>query len=351
MLDYMLESNQRMQDVILSNALNDTVLKINQEEFDKIVIIAHGSSYNAAMMALSIMNGLSSIPVHVIFPVEFDIDYYVKKKTKFLFIGISQTVTSAGVINSLKTIHSYNPFAITLSISENENTGLSKICKYNLQMYCGEENVNAKTKGVTCTTLVIIKLFLELSKVRGEIEENEYNNILRTLTCTASKQNDYIKQTIEYLQRTKTDINFFNKILFLAEKNKGILAEGELKLMETLCIPCNGVYLDEFQHGVHRTVNEMSYIVIFHSCGNSCDIAKTYEFFKNKTYNIIVVSSLENDFEFDSLLLDITNPIDSLFANLAVIQALSYFLPSKNGLNPNRPANDLYPLKMKTRLQ
>lgn len=350
MIDYMLESSERMQDVMLSDILYDTALKVSQEEFDEIIIIAHGSSYNAAMMVLNIINWLFYIPVKVIFPAEFDIDFLIKKKKKFLFIGISQTGTSMGVIDSFKTILSNNPSAVTLSISENENKGLAKICKYNLRMYCGEEDSNAKTKGVTCTVLVIIRFFLELSKIREEIKENEYNSMFKELTLTALKQNDYIKQTIEYLSRTKTDVNSFRTVLFLAESNKGILCEGELKLMETLCIPCNGVYLNEFQHGVHRTVNETSYIVMLHSHNKKCDIIKTYNFFKEKTYNIIVVSSTENNLGFDSLRLDIKNSIDSLFANLAVIQALSYFLPAKNGLDPNRPSNDLYPLEMKTRL-
>ena len=66
MIDYMLESSERMQDVMLSDILYDTALKVSQEEFDEIIIIAHGSSYNAAMMVLNIIKLLSNISVIIL---------------------------------------------------------------------------------------------------------------------------------------------------------------------------------------------------------------------------------------------------------------------------------------------
>ena len=62
--------------------------------------------------------------------------------------------------------------------------------------------------------------------------------------------------------------------------------------METMCIPTMYSDIDEFSHGMHRSVNDKSSIVMLVDDECREKMINSYKYFKDKNYNVLVFEIL-----------------------------------------------------------
>lgn len=132
--------------------------------------------------------------------------------------------------------------------------------------------------------------------------------------------------------------------------NHASAMEGMLKLMETMCIPTMYSDIEEFSHGMHRSVNENSYVILLIDHIDTSKMKETYRYLVDKKVHTLVISTNEK--------LDVENEVyigkeyfdSSVLLLVSVLQVISAYVPELHGLDPNRESNDDYTKYMKTRI-
>ena len=339
---------------VLTNLLNN---KDNLKDIDKlknveaIYFVAHGSSYNAAMSISSLLSKLCHIRVYVYNPSSFIYECHSIRfediKTTLVCV-ISQTGTSSGVIEAGEKAIDLG-FKL-LSITNVVDSPIDKMSNYHLYLECGEEDSNAKTKGYSSTLLLIMLLAIDLAYSKELISNSQRYEYLDSLKDEINTIKDVQTKVFNYCESNSYGINMNHLYVIGNGINHGSSMEGMLKLMETMCIPTMYSDIDEFSHGMHRSVNDKSSIVMLVDDECRDKMINSYKYFKDKNYNVLVLNTGKELGYSDEIYLGKDSFDSSVLLVISAIQVISAFVPEKNGLDPNRNANDDYTSCMHTRV-
>jgi fructoselysine-6-P-deglycase FrlB-like protein len=120
--------------------------------------------------------------------------------------------------------------------------------------------------------------------------------------------------------------------------------------METMCIPTMFSDIEEFSHGMHRSVKENSFVMLLNSKVGRVDTMKTFNFFKDKGVNVMIINAGEVLEDANVINVGKANCVDNVLSITAAIQVISAFVPELNGMDPNRDANNDYTDCVSTRV-
>lgn len=339
---------------VLNNMINDSTIQSKIEQLKQckaIYFVAHGSSYNAATALSSFIAKMSGIRVYVFTPSAFintAISLYYEKRETTWVCAISQTGTSRGVIEAVNVAKEQG-FSI-LALTNVENSPIDKMGDVTLYYQCGDENSNAKTKGYSATLVLLMMMAINLG-----LEKHFISNDIKS--CVVNEISAFINQFDYLMETTKTwcENNSYGKNmnhLYVIGNgmNYATAMEGALKLMETQCIPTMFSDIEEFSHGMHRSLKKDSYVILLNNEINKDLMNKTFYYLKNKQINVMMINANE-EIE-DDYVINIRNDkyTQSILSMTLLIQIMSTFVPELNGTDPNRDANNDYTDYMKTRV-
>ncbi|MBP3853400.1 MAG: SIS domain-containing protein, partial [Erysipelotrichaceae bacterium] len=247
----------------LSALISQTGIKEVAEhlkEQDRMLIVAHGSSYNAASSVAPLFEKAAGCSVVCTTPSRLKHNMDPQQMKNAFCIAISQTGNSRGVLEAVEQIKETG--MPTIAVTEREGLMLDQVCDQSLYLQCGPEDSNAKTKGYSSTLVLLMLLCMELAVVKGKMSKEQHERNLSSLQEEIRQLDPVVQQTIRYCQ----DNDFgkgMEEIYFLGDGLQfGTAMEGQLKLMETLCVPTMFNDLVEFSHGMHRAMREKSQVVI-----------------------------------------------------------------------------------------
>jgi fructoselysine-6-P-deglycase FrlB-like protein len=146
-------------------------------EFERIVIIGSGSSFNAGVMAKPLIEKVSGLEVTVVVPMRMDDLRYISSK-KVLHCILSQGGRSTNTLQVIRKLK--KPGNPVIAVTEMEDSPIAQQAELTLNIQIGKENIGAKTKGVTATALILMLAFLGLGKYRP-VEERAVK-FLRRIT-------------------------------------------------------------------------------------------------------------------------------------------------------------------------
>ncbi len=223
------------------------------KEIQKIVMIACGTSYHAALVGKFMIEEMARIPVEVDIASEFRYrDPLVDDKT--LLVCISQSGETADTLAALREAKGKG--AKTLGICNVLGSSITREADWVLYTHAGPEIGVASTKAFT-TQLVALYLFcMHLSRVLNRISKEDALSLMEDLTRLPQQVEKILEgeEEIKKLARKYADCKDF---LYLGRGiHYPIALEGALKLKEISYIHAEGYPSGEMKHGPIALIDE-----------------------------------------------------------------------------------------------
>lgn len=354
MWDYIDEEPSLLLSLLKTNDLDEKIQHI-KTYIKNIYIVAHGSSYNAALCIAPFIRKISTLKVSVHTPADFMYNtnnILLENPFETIVLAISQTGTSRGVLEAVKFARNLG-FEI-LGLTNERNSLLDNTSDVTMFLKCGEEDSNAKTKGVSCTLLQLMLFSMKYALLNNKISQTYYSTCIEQLENEISYFSNIKEQALNCYSKVEIAKDIQNLYVLGYGMNFATAMECQLKIIETMNIPSMYNDIVEFSHGMHRAINENSCIILLHTKDNEMSklTLKTYEYLKKITTKVILINASDELIKEENVIQIPYFEIDSsvLLITLA-IQILSVYIPEYYNKDPNRNSNDDYTNFVATRLQ
>lgn len=296
--------------------------------FRRLFIVGCGSSYNSGKMAEPFFLDYK-MTVSVLHPVEFmTTQSHMQKEDLVIFI--SQVGNSALVVEALRSVKGK---CMTLGLTSDDNGLIAKEADHHINMGCGEENWNSKTKGVSCTVLSLLLFGLHVAKDQKCISEEQFEGEIKEIVRIVSGLRDYTKE-MEAQIDSFTDIVEKHNMLWVTATsyNYAVTREFAMKITECAYIKTSHKELEEFLHGFEMGTDENDAFVIYAFDEKSYDLGKRLKRFllgNQLTQRICIVTNRDGG----DILCSVPDSRFSIFAGLVFLQLASYKLSLKFGID------------------
>jgi glucosamine--fructose-6-phosphate aminotransferase (isomerizing) len=237
-------------------------MDITEEEFrgfEKVKIVACGTSWHAALAGKFLIERLARLPVEVDYGSEFRYrDPIVDGKT--LVMLISQSGETADTLAAQREAKLKG--AKTLSICNVVGSMMTREASGTIYTHAGPEIGVASTKAFTGQLAALALIAIYLGEVRGRLQPDEARNLLQELTRIPHKMESILQRDEECEALAK---QFFRHTDFLY-LGRGIhypiALEGALKLKEISYIHAEGYPAGEMKHGPNALIDENLPVVV-----------------------------------------------------------------------------------------
>ena len=248
-----------------------------------------------------------------------------------LVIGISQSGKAADMIEVLKQAN--NSGAVTVAITNDENSPMAKTAKYHLFCNAEEEVSVAATK--TFSSQLALIAFLT-----GYISKNE------ELLASMREVPEFLRETLdnskEAIEKCGNKLKDVNEGFLLARGYLYPIAlEAALKIQETCYIKSKGYAISDFYHGPLAQVEAKAPVVVFAGRGrafkDACEMIERLQSMENSPIVITNDTELSEEIEEAVLIPDTGFEATSVFPFTIFIQSLAEYTSVSRGLNPDSP--------------
>ena len=244
MMPYILEQSDLLTAMLAnrSDLSEPFVEAIDTVQPDQLVLVASGTSRNAACAAAPFMEKVLKTPVRVEAPSCLEEVYGHAPLLLFISQGGNSTNTIAA-IESHKQLPS-------LALTGDPNGEINKICDHAVLLPCGEEKAGPKSKGYTTTIMMLYLMALESALHTKTISQQEYDDCITALQTATAQMPENINRVKAWETANSQTLRNMQVAYFVGKKQDALVgAEGALKLMETILIPSFSFDFEEFLHG------------------------------------------------------------------------------------------------------
>jgi glucosamine--fructose-6-phosphate aminotransferase (isomerizing) len=237
---YLFRQNWAFYDEQLHRFLKD-------QSFELILLVARGSSDNAALYARYLIEVFCQIPVTLAAPSVFTYYHSEVKYPRALAIGISQSGEAPDVAEVLLALRKAGH--ATLAITNTPHSRITEDASASLLLNVGAEHSVAATKTYTASLLALYAVARALG---GELH------------CPSMPDSSWTEETASEAERAvKTLLNAEN-LFALARGIRFCSAhETALKLMECSLLACKAYSSADFEHGPRALLSAESAAVVF----------------------------------------------------------------------------------------
>jgi glutamine---fructose-6-phosphate transaminase (isomerizing) len=219
----------------------------------RIIIVACGTSWHAALLAEYIIEELCRIPVEVEYASEFRYRNPIIDKGDVI-IAVSQSGETADTLVAIERAKEQGAFIF--GVVNAVGSSISRLSHAGAYTHAGPEIGVASTKAFTAQLVVLTMIALKLAKEAGTIDEKRYLHLL--------------KEMEELPEKIKLALETNEKVIAIAQKYKDasdalylgrgynfpVALEGALKLKEISYIHAEGYPAAEMKHGPIALVDE-----------------------------------------------------------------------------------------------
>lgn len=308
---------------------------------ERIVMVACGTSWHAALIGKQLIESLARVPVVVEYASEFRYRNPVILPHDVV-IAISQSGETADTLAAVKLAKERGAFIYAIcnvigsSISREAHTGT--------YTHVGPEIGVASTKAFTGQVTVLTMFALSLAEIIGTITTEKYEELVRGLLDLPH----HIERILEHSEEVKEIAHVFAEVKNFIYLGRGynypIALEGALKLKEISYIHAEGYPAAEMKHGPIALVDEHMPIVMIAPQDDVYDkiISNIQELKARKGRIIGIISEGDVDIqELTDYAVQIPRVAPELEAILSIIplQLLSYYIAVYNGKDVDQPRN------------
>jgi glucosamine--fructose-6-phosphate aminotransferase (isomerizing) len=225
---------------------------------DRVVILACGTSWHAALVGKFLIERLAGLPVEVDYGSEFRYrEPIVANRT--LAIAVTQSGETADTLAALREARRRG--AVSIAICNVVGSMATRESHGTVHTHAGPEIGVASTKAFTSQLVALHLLAIYLGQVRGVLPEDEARQHLEALDQLPVK----LEQTLEcdpLMQDVAARFYQRTDFLYLGRGiNYPIALEGALKLKEISYIHAEGYPAGEMKHGPIALIDERMPVV------------------------------------------------------------------------------------------
>ncbi len=300
---------------------------LRQKDIDLIVLVARGSSDNAALFGRYLLEVTTGIPVSLSAPSVFTL-YNAKLRLKrALVIGVSQS--GEGVDINLVLERAKDGGAFTIGITNEAGSSMAAIADETLLIHAGRERSVAATKTYTGQML----LFYLLASAIGDQRLN-YQQI-PDLAEKALELEPDVKQLVQRYAFME------NCVVVGRGMNYGNAYELALKLMETCYVVAERFSSADFFHGPLAIVERRFPVVLFGPSGvteqSSIDLLKRLKELHADCLSITNNAQIAELSSHSLLLPAVSDEFLTPIPFIIPAQMFAAYLSEAKGLDPDAP--------------
>lgn len=230
------------------------------KNFERIFIVACGTSYYAGLVGEYLIERLAGLPVECDIASEFRYRYPVLPKNS-LFISISQSGETADTLAAVRLAKSSG--ARVLSICNVPDSSIDREAHSSLRMSAGVEVGVASTKAFTATLTLLSLLSLQIAKSRGRLTPQQESEFIEELLGTPARM-ETVLAFDSYFEEASETLKTNKGFLYLGRGvHYPIALEGALKLKELAYMHAEGYAAGEMKHGPLALIdNKMAVVVL-----------------------------------------------------------------------------------------
>ena len=314
-------------------------LKIKFKKFEKIVIIACGTAYNAGLVGKYAIEKWGQIPVDVELASEYRYrEPSLNKKT--LVIPISQSGETMDTLMALRYAKSKG--ATIFSVCNTNGSTIGRESDSVLYTYAGPEIAVASTKAFATQLIAMYLIALEIGKQLGHLSKKEVKSITEQLTALPAKV-EQVLETVEPLRELTRKFKDAGSILFLGRHvGYPTALEGALKLKELAYMHAEGFAGGELKHGPIALIDKGTPVVAIMPTQDSVLAEKMASNIQEvKARGAVVIAISEFDFVGADHLIRIPT-VDLLLQpvlSVVPLQVIAYEMAVARGNDVDQPRN------------
>ncbi|MDR0490112.1 MAG: glutamine--fructose-6-phosphate transaminase (isomerizing) [Oscillospiraceae bacterium] len=356
MFKEIMEQPRVLSDTISSALIegqNCDVLKgIDIRGYDRLVITACGSAYNAGMVAKYMFERLCRMPVEVDIASEFRYkDPVIDENT--LVIVISQSGETADSIGAMREAKRRG--ACTLAIVNVVGSTIAKEADHTVFTLAGPEIAVATTKAFSSQLALLYILAAHFAAQLGRIspdERQELEDGIRALPDMVGKMLSNVDRVQCYAATC-----FNSKSIFFIGRNVdyAIALEGSLKLKEISYIHSEAYAGGELKHGTISLIEDNTLVVAISCCkGLYGKTLSNVEQVVSRGAKVLLITDSDSAEETDRI--EVIRPITTFTStrsansarlnellspslSVIILQLLSYYVAANKGLDIDKPRN------------
>ena len=307
----------------------------------RIIIVACGTSWHAALLAEYIIEELCRIPVEVEYASEFRYRNPIINKGDII-IAISQSGETADTLVAIERAKEHG--AIIFGIVNVVGSSIARISDGGAYTHAGPEIGVASTKAFTGQLAVITMMALKIAKEKGTISDKRYSELLFELEAVPEKVQALLKNA-EAIKVIAEKYKGAADALFLGRGyNFPIALEGALKLKEISYIHAEGYPAAEMKHGpIALVTNTLPVVFVATKDSYHEKIVSNIQEIKARKGKVIAIIT-EGDEVIPGLADDIfyvpsADEIIAPMLSTIPLQLLSYYVGIAKGVDVDKPRN------------
>jgi glutamine---fructose-6-phosphate transaminase (isomerizing) len=338
MLKEIYEQPKAISDTLIGR-LDGLNLKLKFKKFEKIVIIACGTAYNAGLVGKYAIEKWGQIPVDV----ELASEYRYREPSldkKTLVIPISQSGETMDTLMALRYAKSKG--ATIFSVCNTNGSTIGRESDAVLYTHAGPEIAVASTKAFATQLIAMYLIGLEIGKRLDNLSKKEVNAIIEQLSALPAKV-EQVLETVEPLRELTRKFKDAESVLFLGRHvGYPTALEGALKLKELAYMHAEGFAGGELKHGPIALIDKGTPVVAIMPAEHSVLAEKMASNIQEvKARGAVVIAISEFDFVGADHLIRIPKTDQLLQPVLAVVplQVIAYEMAVARGNDVDQPRN------------
>ena len=325
-------------DIVLGGILDYEKKIMNAE---RIIIVACGTSWHAALIGEYLFEDLARIPVEVEYASEFRYRNPIINE-KDVVLAISQSGETADTLAALELAKDRG--ATILGICNVVGSSIPRLTDAGSYTHAGPEIGVASTKAFTTQVVLLTLMALRIAKEKGALTSTAYRQIITELELIPSKIEKILKLD-KKIKKISEEFKDATNFLYLGRGyNFPVALEGALKLKEISYIHAEGYPAAEMKHGPIALIDEqMPIVVLATRKGNYEKVVSNIQEVKARGGRLIAIVT-EGDKtvkEIADYCIEIPSCFNELTPLLSIIplQLLSYYIAVMRGCNVDQPRN------------
>ena len=338
MLKEIYEQPKAISDTLIGR-LDGLNLKLKFKKFEKIVIIACGTAYNAGLVGKYAIEKWGQIPVDV----ELASEYRYREPSldkKTLVIPISQSGETMDTLMALRYAKSKG--ATIFSVCNTNGSTIGRESDAVLYTHAGPEIAVASTKAFATQLIAMYLIGLEIGNRLDNLSKKEVNAIVEQLSALPAKV-EQVLETVEPLRELTRKFKDAESVLFLGRHvGYPTALEGALKLKELAYMHAEGFAGGELKHGPIALIDKGTPVVAIMPAEHSVLAEKMASNIQEvKARGAVVIAISEFDFVGADHLIRIPKIDQLLQPVLAVVplQVIAYEMAVARGNDVDQPRN------------
>ena len=326
------------REVVLSGVMD------NKDKFlsaRRIIFVACGTSWHAALIGEHLIENMCRIPVEVEYASEF------RYRNPVLFpddivVAVSQSGETADTLAAVEMARKAGAFVY--GICNVVGSSIARATDSGTYIHVGPEIGVASTKAFTGQVTVMAMLALLIGRLKGSVDEGYYHRVAQALLDLPDTIREALKTADQVAVLSRTFTYAHNFIYLGRGYNYPTALEGALKLKEISYIHAEGLPAAEMKHGPIALIDsEMPTVAIATLDRTYEKTLSNIEEIKARGGKIIALVSKGDNLVRRSAdyCIEVPSTVECLMPVVSIIplQLLAYYIATYKGRNVDQPRN------------